>query len=148
MSDIGDSKRRIADIKARQAAVRQGATFGFSDELYGGAKGLYDKLFGEGDFSGTYARERDAVRAANDRAQEANPSSYFAGELAGGVALPGGVALKAGQKEAQLAKIKPKGMTTISTSQAGSQRTMPEKKITSGNLGETLKDFFAARRQQ
>lgn len=80
----------------------QGLTFGFGDEIYGAAKGGYDKLFGSGDFSGTYAKERDAVRAANDRAQEANPTAFFAGELGGGVALPLG-ALRTGYKAASLA---------------------------------------------
>jgi len=80
----------------------QGVTFGFGDEIYGAAKGAYDKVIGSGDFSGTYAKERDAVRTANDRAQEANPTSYFAGELGGGVALPFGFA-RAGVKGAQLA---------------------------------------------
>lgn len=82
----------------------QGATFGFSDEMYGGAKGLYDKLFGSGNFTDTYTSERDAVRAANDRAQEENPTSFFAGELGGGIALPGGAA-KLGIKGLQTANV-------------------------------------------
>lgn len=81
----------------------QGATFGFSDEIYGAGAGAYDKLFGSGDFTGTYAKERDAVRAANKTAQEANPGSYFAGELGGGLALPMGTA-RLGFKGAELAK--------------------------------------------
>ena len=80
----------------------QGVSLGFSDELYGAGAGAYDKLFGEGDFSGTYAKERDAVREANSRAREANPGTYFAGEIGGGVALPLG-ALRNGYKTAQLA---------------------------------------------
>jgi hypothetical protein len=70
----------------------QGATFGFGDEIYGAAKGAYDKVLGSGDFGGTYAKERDAVRSANKRAADANPLSYFAGEVGGGVALPFGMA--------------------------------------------------------
>jgi hypothetical protein len=93
---------QIAEFASKQFApsraeslgrgVLQGVTFGFGDELYGAAKGAYDKVLGDGDFSGTYARERDAVRAANDRAQEANPGTYLAGEITGGVGLPLGLA--------------------------------------------------------
>ncbi len=92
----------VSQAESLGRGALQGATFGFSDEIYGGAKGLYDKFLGSGDFSGTYAKERDAVRAANDRAQEANPTSYFAGEIGGGVALPLG-AVKAGYRGAQAA---------------------------------------------
>lgn len=82
----------VSPVESFGRGALQGATFGFSDEIYGGAKGLYDKAFGSGDFSGTYAKERDAVRAANDRAQQANPTSFFAGEIGGGFAVPGGAA--------------------------------------------------------
>lgn len=92
----------VSQAESLGRGALQGATFGFSDEIYGGAKGLYDKFLGSGDFSGTYAKERDAVRAANDRAQEANPTSYFAGEIGGGIALPFGAA-KAGFRGAQAA---------------------------------------------
>ena len=93
------------DVSRLESAVRgalQGVTFGLGDEIYGGALGAYDKVFGSGDFSGTYERERDAVRAANDRAQEANPGTYLAGELAGGLAVPLGAA-KVGIKGIQAA---------------------------------------------
>lgn len=80
----------------------QGVTFGFGDEIYGAAKGAYDKVFGDGDFGGTYERERNAVRAANDAAQQANPGTYLAGELVGGVGVPLGAA-KLGYKGVQAA---------------------------------------------
>jgi hypothetical protein len=67
----------------------QGLTFGFSDELYGAGAGAIDWLKGDG-FN--YAKNRDEVRAANARAQEANPGAYLAGEIGGAVALPFGAA--------------------------------------------------------
>lgn len=85
----------MPDVSPAESAGRgalQGVTFGFSDEIYGAAKGAVDKVAGSGNFSGTYVKERDAVRAANARAQEANPGTYLVGELAGGVALPFGAA--------------------------------------------------------
>lgn len=77
----------------------QGATMGFGDEIYGAYKGLTD-----GDLTDLYdEKERDAVRANNQKSQEANPWSYGLGELGGGVAtaiIPGagalGTATKAG----------------------------------------------------
>lgn len=86
---------QVSRMESAGRGALQGVTFGFGDEIYGAAAGAYDKLFGEGDFTGTYERERDAVRAANDRAQQANPGTYLAGELAGGFAVPLGAA-KAG----------------------------------------------------
>jgi hypothetical protein len=80
----------------------QGVTFGFGDEIYGAAKGAYDKVFGSGDFSGTYERERDAVRRANANAEAANPGTYLAGEIGGGIAVPFGAA-KVGVKGIQAA---------------------------------------------
>lgn len=96
----------------------QGATFGFSDELYGAGKGAYDKLFGSGDFTGTYAKERDAVREANKRAQEANPGSYFTGEIGGGLALPMGAA-RAGFRGAQVAADATLGARSLASAKAG-----------------------------
>lgn len=93
----------VSMLESLGRGALQGATFGFSDEMYGAGHGLYDKLFGSGDFGGTYARERDAVREANTRAQEQNPGSYFAGEIGGSIALPLGAA-KLGVKGAQIAK--------------------------------------------
>lgn len=99
------AKQQFAPSKMESAGrgLVQGVTFGFGDEIYGAAKGAYDALAGSGDFSGTYAKERDAVRAANDRASEANPWSYFTGELGGAVATPFGLA-GAGAKAATTAK--------------------------------------------
>lgn len=85
----------------------QSATFNLSDEAYGLAKGAYDKVLGSGDFSGTYARERDAVRAANAKAADANPGSYLAGQVAGSVAIPMGAARVATLAPGAAAKVAP-----------------------------------------
>lgn len=87
-----NSKPEVSVGESLGRGALQGVTLGFGDEIYGAAKGAYDKVLGSGDFSGTYATERDAVRAANDKARDANPATYFAGELAGGVAIPGAAA--------------------------------------------------------
>lgn len=85
----------------------QSATFNLSDEAYGLAKGAYDKVLGSGDFSGTYAKERDAVRAANAEAAEVNPGSYLTGQVAGGVAVPMGAARVATAAPQLAAKVAP-----------------------------------------
>lgn len=86
------AKPEVSRMESLGRGALQGGSFGFSDEIYGAGAGVVDKLFGSGDFGGTYERERDAVRAANKTAREANPGSYLAGEIGGGIALPLGAA--------------------------------------------------------
>lgn len=74
----------------------QGATMGWADEIGGVLKSALnpDRL------SNSYQIERDKIRANNKAAQQANPGTYFAGELGGGIAssfVPGlGIAKTAG----------------------------------------------------
>lgn len=85
----------------------QGVTFGFADELLGGAKAAYDKLKeGGGTFAGKtpygdfYNKRVQEEREAVQRAKEDNPLTYTAGNVAGGFAsnaIPGvGIARGAG----------------------------------------------------
>lgn len=85
-------KPEVSRLESAGRGAVQGLTFGFGDEIYGGVKGAANYLMGDGDFSQTYARERDAVRAANKQAQEANPGTYLAGEVGGSLVVPGGLA--------------------------------------------------------
>lgn len=105
----------VAESAARGAA--QGASFGFIDEVTGGAQAFADDIkrgisadapvakydnFGritnldEINRGGTYEKRRDESRAAYKEAQKANPVAYGAGEIVGGVAsgiaIPGGSA--------------------------------------------------------
>lgn len=59
----------------------QGATLGYQDEIAGGLDYLRS-----GFEPGAYSKGRDEARAANDAARQANPVTYGAGDLAGGVA--------------------------------------------------------------
>lgn len=92
----------------------QGVTLGFADELGSAAYTAFDKLRGllggdsqlevaqqleeqgfKGDIGPTsvgeaYEETRDELRAADEAAQEENPWSYGAGEVAGALALPVG----------------------------------------------------------
>jgi hypothetical protein len=101
---------------ARGAA--QGATFGFGDELVGALEGGYNTLTGDKPLSidamlANYTKSRDESRAANKKAEAANPLSYLGGNLAGAIApalLTGGASAGAeaaglGAKIAQGAKL-------------------------------------------
>jgi hypothetical protein len=81
----------IPPYKSALRGAAQGATFGLSDEGAGVAQGVIDWITGGG-FGTGYEQRRDSERKANKEASEANPKSYIAGEVAGGVAVPFGLA--------------------------------------------------------
>lgn len=66
----------------------QGATFGFADELTGGGESFMDLLGGNTDVMDNYKKHRDESRANYKQAEEENPLTYLAGNLAGGLAVP------------------------------------------------------------
>ena len=84
-------KPEVSTMEAAGRGALQGATFGLSDEIYAGGRGLYDAVTG-GKFGETYNREIADVRAANRKAKDAAPLPFIAGEIAGGLVLPMGVA--------------------------------------------------------
>lgn len=66
----------------------QGATAGFSDELGGVEGAIQDKLLGnpsKKSLKDLYTEYRDLQRNRNKQAEETNPGSYLAGNVAGGV---------------------------------------------------------------
>ena len=74
---------------AGQGAL-QGSTLGLSDELGGAEGAIMEKLAGNPDkksLEDLYKEYRDYQRKRNDQAQQANPGSYLAGNVAG-TALP------------------------------------------------------------
>jgi len=64
----------------------QGATMGFADEIQGGALGALEAVKSGMSFSEAYAQQRDAARAKFTAAQQANPTTYLGGQVAGGIA--------------------------------------------------------------
>lgn len=65
----------------------QGATMGFADELAGGGEAALDKILGDKqDFTKLYSKHRNESRSNFDRAKDANPKTYMAGEAGGGAA--------------------------------------------------------------
>ncbi|TXH15478.1 MAG: hypothetical protein E6R03_07125 [Hyphomicrobiaceae bacterium] len=94
-SNFGGPQQQGPEVSKLESAGRgalQGLTMGFSDELYGGAMGIKEALTGSGTFRQGYDKSIEEVRAANKQAQAANPWIYGLGEVAGGVAVPGGLA--------------------------------------------------------
>lgn len=73
----------------------QGLTFGFSDEIEGGVRALYDNLVGGKDFSKSYDKRLKTARDRLKNAQNTNPYAFYGAELGSAFLVPGGLA-KAG----------------------------------------------------
>lgn len=80
----------------------QGASFGLGDEIAGAVTAPFTGM--------SYEQARDVSRERNALAQTANPGTYLAGELGGGLAMPGGIFASA----ARGAKILPTAVRALS----------------------------------
>lgn len=82
------SEGPISKTESGLRGAAQGATFGFADEIQGGALGALEafKSGGATSFREAYEQQRDAARAKYTAAQQENPLSYMGGQLAGGIA--------------------------------------------------------------
>ena len=107
-----------SQLESGLRGAAQGLTFGFADEISGGVQAL----FSDSPFMDAYRKHRDESREEFKAAQEANPKSYFAGELVGGMAvpLPGAAALKTGSTLAKVGKGAAMGAGFGAASAAGS----------------------------
>jgi hypothetical protein len=97
--DLGVSKTESA-----LRGVAQGASLGYADELTGAGEAGLDVLTGKSDLSdvgSAYSKHRDESRQAYDAAQKANPLTYGAGQVGGGLAT----ALVPGLGEMNLLKL-------------------------------------------
>lgn len=80
-------------LAAGLEGAKQSLTFDYGDELEGGARALYAKVTGDQRPFGDIYNETVAIpRGRMEAAKEAHPAAYISGELAGGVAVPGGLA--------------------------------------------------------
>ncbi|MDH7638962.1 hypothetical protein [Sphingomonas oryzagri] len=84
----GDQKRESGALGSAARGAIDGATLGFGDEIHGAASGVGSLLSG-GDFSSAYndTVASDGEQARADQAQ--HPYARIAGELAGGLVIPG-----------------------------------------------------------
>lgn len=88
----------ITKLESLLRGGKQGVSMGFGDELTGAGESALGSLGLLPDK--TYEQARDEARLADEAAQAANPMTYDAGQIAGGVAgtfLPGGVVATAGK---------------------------------------------------
>lgn len=86
-------KEATGNIPALLEGAAQGVTFGFSDEIEGGARALYGKITGDkrpiGDIYGeAVAKPRQRISDA----AETNPWAFYTGEVGSALAVPGGLA--------------------------------------------------------
>lgn len=92
------------------------------------------------DYKQEYVKERDESRKAFEAAREANPLSYGAGELGGGVAssllIPGGAAVQGAKGLAKVGQIAKQGALIGGLYSSGAS----EADLTKGELGEFGKD--------
>lgn len=104
----------IDELESGVRGLAQGASLGFADELTGGVEALSDTLLGDeplSDIGSIYEKRRDESRAAYDAAREANPKTFMAGEIGGGIGtafVPGLGALNAA-RGAQIGTVVAKG---------------------------------------
>lgn len=80
----------MPETSKSESAMRgaaQGGTLGFADEISGAAEALWEKAKGDPRaFGEMYKQYRDESRANFEAAKKANPNTYLAGEVGGGIA--------------------------------------------------------------
>jgi hypothetical protein len=86
-------RESVGTVPAALEGIAQGVTFGFADEIEGGARALYGKLTGDQrPISELYSEGVSKPRGRAKDAALTNPWAFYAGEIGGGFALPGGLA--------------------------------------------------------
>lgn len=110
-------------LESAARGLGQGASLGFADEITGGLESLLSDK--------TYEQARDESRAAYKSAQEANPMTYGASELGGGVATAFVPGLNIA-KGATLANIAAKSALSAGINAAGSSGAQ--------NVGDLVRD--------
>ncbi len=115
----------------------QGASLGFADELAGGGEALLDKLRGAHEALGElYLKHRDESRRAYKAAEEANPGTYMAGQIGGGLATAAIPGLGAGGLVAQGLKMGALGAVAgAGASEAQDARELVKDAAVSGLVG-------------
>ena len=93
MAASGDYRDDTNPLASLGLGISQGATLGFGDELWAGARAGYDRTFGEAtDIGEAYAERLEENRRALADARREDPYLMLGGEFAGG-ALTGGAGL-------------------------------------------------------
>lgn len=86
-------REEYGTLAAGAEGVGQGVSFGFSDEIEGGVRALIDKIQNPGkEWGKAWEEGVSAPRERQSHAAETNPYAYYGGQIAGGVAVPAGLA--------------------------------------------------------
>ncbi len=80
------------NLSALAQGAGQGVTFGFSDEIEGGARAAYDAVTTGQSFNDAYDARLQAARDRLRRARESNPVAFYSGEIGSALLVPGGAA--------------------------------------------------------
>lgn len=106
-SDFGTAEPpQVGGLESAVRGAGQGLSFGFADEAEAAARAAYYRAMGDKRAYGDiYDQELNASRSRNTAAADQHPWWYHGGELAGIVAVPGGLQ-KAGIESATSAAIR------------------------------------------
>ncbi len=130
-----------SELESGIRGAAQGISLGFADELTGAVETALQTAKNPSEITNildNYRKFRDESRANYEAAQQANPKSYLAGELVGGV-VPvlgtGGTAAGA-----SLGKLALQGAKMGATYGAATGAGMSKSDLTEGDVGGLLKD--------
>lgn len=146
----------VSQAESLGRGAQQGATLGFSDELGAGraAFGGLDpgEMFTPGETftereikerkaagktgRDVYVEERDKERKLNEDARRANPKTYLAGEVGGGIALPAGAAGQGAKFGAKVLAGAAAGAVTGAVAGAGHQESAPGETATAKEVAK------------
>lgn len=147
-------RERIPAWKSAAQSAGSSMAWGLDDEIIGAASGAKNVLQG-GDFSEGYEQSRDYIRGQKKRLQEANPITYLAGGLAGGLTTPGAFAGKAATLGGQIGRGALSGAIggglqgvgdTEATDLKGMAKEATQSALVGGALGGTLGGLIRPRR--
>lgn len=145
--DAASKEDNNFDPEAFKAGAQQGATFSFGDELKAIGEAAKESIFkkrGEGkDFGQVYEQEAGKQRLAVKEAQERSPASFLAGEVAGGMVVPGGITAKVATKGAKTLPYLAKALTG-SAAKRGATAGAAAGALTGAGEAENISDIPAS----
>lgn len=159
-------QRPINQTTALAEGIRSGLTANFGDELAGAAAAgqagadipksarisligqalsvpvgvarmIYESMTGGDNATKAYTAQRDHVRADQKASQEQYPGTYLAGQVGGGLVMPGGAGIQAASVPVRVARSAAVGAAYGGASGAGEGET-PEQRVTKGATGAAI----------
>lgn len=134
------------ELESFGRGAASGATFGFADELAGAAEAGGKALFGKDklvDVLDNYRKYRDESRQAFKAAEEKNPASFLAGEVAGGIGTglaTGGAGVAGAVGKTGLKELMKQGAKIGAAQGAASGLGLSEADLAEGDVSGVAKD--------